>query len=637
MLQNLYRYFCFCFLILVLPVAAKAESVNFLHEIQDLDAWHSVSARPVTNSSARTEAVKFLYDQQDQNLYFANTQKWSAHYHFVRDNLNKDYDHALFNKREYMSADRRYIMGSLVHYIDGDHWVMEIAPSDTMTPEMLILAYKNLVTASFMGNKIQFRSQAARQDKMLESLQGQVPILKREDFQKTIQYQALTLTTGYGYLRFVKGNIDPATVRPDQILVTEYVPDDLPVCAGLVTSQLQAPLAHVSILLEGRRTANMALRGAIDRLDMRSLEGTLVKLDVGAQDYTLAPTTLAEAQAWWSQHRPLGKVAPVISNNISDLSNVCDVSLQDTGSVGGKASYMGGLCQLQNRGVKAPDGFVIPIEFYVEHMKRAGLNKYVDMLVQSEGGQDGVSIETQLTALQNGIMQMPISQGLVKDVRARIAKWGDTKAILRSSANAEDIQGFVGAGLYKSKVIDARASTPEIKSAIRSVWASLWTIRAYKERDWYRIDHGTSAMAILVQPFVQNVKANGVAITANPYDHRRPGYFVNVQTMEGSITSAKSGTLPESLLVHKFRADEELSIDILSRSTLNGGEVILSDKALEKLVKDMDAIHMHFIPAATHSSNRAMDIEFLVTNDDQIIIVQARPYTVNYRSELKHP
>lgn len=48
-----------------------------------------------------------------------------------------------------------------------------------------------------------------------------------------------------------------------------------------------------------------------------------------------------------------------------------------------------------------------------------------------------------------------------------------------SSTNAEDLEGFNGAGLYESiKVMDT-SNKDDISKAIKAVWASTWTMRSH--------------------------------------------------------------------------------------------------------------------------------------------------------------
>ncbi|MGC4071585.1 MAG: PEP/pyruvate-binding domain-containing protein [Nibricoccus sp.] len=64
---------------------------------------------------------------------------------------------------------------------------------------------------------------------------------------------------------------------------------------------------------------------------------------------------------------------------------------------------------------------------------------------------------------------------LLATVHAKIqATAPNSKWILRSSTNAEDLAGFSGAGLYRSVVVKAGATPEQLAKAIREVWASVW-------------------------------------------------------------------------------------------------------------------------------------------------------------------
>ena len=46
------------------------------------------------------------------------------------------------------------------------------------------------------------------------------------------------------------------------MLITDDVPNDVPLVGGLITEAFQTPLSHVSVLSRNRGTPNMALRDA---------------------------------------------------------------------------------------------------------------------------------------------------------------------------------------------------------------------------------------------------------------------------------------------------------------------------------------------------------------------------------------
>jgi len=600
-------------------------TTDYLARIDSMDDWYRVAAAPKSHVAARAEIVKFIWDLTSGQMYFTNARRWPIHYDFVSRFVAPDYPHELFNKREYRTDERRFVMGSLVHYRDAAVWALETLPGDNMSAQMLRDSFNRVVGSVFFGEELKFRPQSPLHEQRIGEIKSPFPVWPMDAYQASIRYQPLTLGKALGRVRIVRGDVDMQSVRPDEILVTDHVPEDLPPVAGLVTSQLQAPLAHVSILLENRKTPNMALKGAVDMDQWQALEGKIARLDVGAQDYTVKKASLYEAEMWWNQLRPEQTVTPVLDARDIGLPELCDVDRTMLGAVGGKAAHLGEVCGLP--GVSVPGGFVVPVYQYRTHLQRAGIDR--DIADFLPGGRAGDAVR--LARIRADIQAIRVDKALIRDMRARIKRLGLARVILRSSTNVEDVQGFNGAGLYASKVIAADASDDALADALKHVWASAWNLRAFEERDWFRIEHEPVGMAVLVQPYIDGVAANGVAITANPFYIYRPGVLINVQTMDGSITAAHDGTLPESLLIYTYGVEPE--IHVLSRSTLNGGRPIMPETTALDLLHVLRVIHAHFYPDDSYKSRRAMDVEFLLRKNGWPVILQARPYTVNYREE----
>jgi hypothetical protein len=87
----------------------------------------------------------------------------------------------------------------------------------------------------------------------------------------------------------------------------------------------------------------------------------------------------------------------------------------------------------------------------------------------------------------------------------------------RTSTNSEDLDGFPCAGCYESHTGDP-ADWVDVLDAIRETWASIWLFRTFEERAYNGIDHSSVVMALLVHHNFPDEEANGVAITANPFD-----------------------------------------------------------------------------------------------------------------------
>jgi phosphoenolpyruvate synthase/pyruvate phosphate dikinase len=198
---------------------------------------------------------------------------------------------------------------------------------------------------------------------------------------------------------------------------------------------------------------------------------------------------------------------------------------------------------------------------------------------------------------------------------------------LRSSANAEDSTNFNGAGLYDS--FSHYWNEGHLGKSVRQVWASLWNYRAYEEREFYRIDHRTSAMGILVHPNEKYEQANGVAVARNIFDPNWEGYYFNVQVGENLVTNPDFDTVPEEFLAARLLGATEYEVQYIRYSNLvEPGETILSREQILDLVAKMKRINSHFRGLYRQSGNPrfAMEIEFKITVYGELSIKQARPY-----------
>ena len=105
-------------------------------------------------------------------------------------------------------------------------------------------------------------------------------------------FQPLVAGTGYGVLRFVPGaELGTAPLGPDVIVITDEVPNDIPLVGGLITEAFQTPLAHVAVLSKNRGTPNMALLGAHTDARLAPFLGQLVRLEVNGGGFTVAKAT----------------------------------------------------------------------------------------------------------------------------------------------------------------------------------------------------------------------------------------------------------------------------------------------------------------------------------------------------------
>ncbi len=624
-----------------------AERLVFAHRVDDAETWGRLAARPENQVVARTEVVKFVIDLRDERrLWFFDTTRWDIHYYFTRDHLAPEeyrglsnYDaHRRFNQVEYRSPDRRFICGSLVHYLDADVWTFEMIAGDALDGERVLGAFQQVQAATFFGERLRYRPVSELHEQQIASVRDRLPTIGAQEVFGGIRYQPLTHGVAFGTLRFVRGPLDAASVRPDHILVLEDLPDEIPVASAVISQELQAPLGHLAILCATRGTPNAGLRDALSDPRLTALDGQLVRLEVETQDFTIRPATHAEADAAWADRRPARPLAPRIDPSDVGLPELCALDYGAVSTVGAKAAQLGEACRI-GPPIVTPGGFAVPFFHYLRHLERAGIAPGIpQMLADVHFRSDAHVREQRLMELRTVIERASVDPDLMRALRSRIRAFPNApRVILRSSTNAEDLPGFTGAGLYRSIVVPGNATDAQIADALRQVWASVWLQGAYEEREWYRIDHRRVGMAVLVQPFVDGAAANGVAITANPYYVNRPGYFVNVQTLGGSVTGAGGEEIPEQHLIYTYQGIEA---ELVSRSSRNDGAPILRDAEIRRLAEVLDALHQHFTPRwgdrVGHVpdgsvAHVAADVEFLIAGADRhVVVLQARPFVVVY-------
>jgi hypothetical protein len=621
------------------PAPGALPRLESAHAIPDETTWRRLAARPATATVARTEVVKFLLDtQHDRTLWFIDTERWDIHFDFAVARLGVPEgwrSHVDFNTREYRRPERRFEMGSLVHYVDADLWTMEMVAGDNLAGERLVRMFEEVRRSVFFGDRLRLRPLSPQHQQTLATIPGRLPLVTADEVFRGVRYQPLTHGEAYGTLRVVRGPLDPTSVRPDQILVLEHLPDEIPVVSGLVSEELQAPLGHIAILCATRGTPNMGLREATTNADLLRLDGQLVRLAIGPQEWSVRIATPAEAEASWAARRPAQPLTPPIDAGEQRLRQLCDVRLDDVRSVGAKAAQLGEVCGLGAR-VRTPGGFTVPFHHYLAHLARAGADRELTTLLDDASlASDARARDARLRAIREQIQAAPIDEALLRRVRQRMTQIGrGRRFIFRSSTNAEDLPGFTGAGLYRSVVVAADATDAQVADAMREVWASVWLLGAFDERAWYRVDQRRVAMALLVQPFVDGAAANGVAITANPYFEGRPGFLINAQALGGSVTGAAGDEVPEQHLVYVY--SEVVESELLSQSSRSPDRLLLEEPQILQLASALRTLHCHFRERwrqrGMHvDGSDALDVEYLLAGPDRhVVILQARPFEVRY-------
>jgi hypothetical protein len=449
------------------------------------------------------------------------------------------------------------------------------------------------------------------------------------------RYQPLARGVGYGTLRFRRlAELGGRPVGPTDLVVLDRVPNDIALVSGIITEEFQTPLSHINILSKNRGTPNMALHGAFDDPDLRALDGQLVRLEVGPQDFAARLADPAEAAAYWESLRPSEALVPSVAATTAVVLDAATLGIRDGDKVGVKAANMAELGHVTAGGeaIAIPEApLALPFRFYEDHLAASGADQLIAALLPVAESLSPDELERRLFAIRWTIFRAPLDATERDTIVAALAgRWPvGTRLRFRSSTNVEDLADFSGAGLYTSAGAGL-GDDDQVEAAIKVVWASAWNLQAFVERGFYRVDHSRVRMGVLIHPGFPDELANGVAVTINEFASNRPAYYINSQVGEVSVTNPTGQATPEQILYYTWY--EEPEYEVITRSSLlvgrsdwPAGEAVMTEAELDRLASYLEAIHLHFKQQLRGGADFAMDVEFKLAPGRQIVVKQARP------------
>lgn len=602
------------------------------------------------------DEVKLTLDLlHGDQAFLANTADWDLHYTFIREVLDGnapldrcdpaqaavfDAGRRAFDEENYYAAEgRRFLLMTLMHWGANDLYTLNFrSGKDQMQAAQVLQGFFGAMHHVYDHTRWHFLPERRRQEPIAVQLDGQLPIVGPNAPLRGVHYQPLNEVQGYGVLRFVAAaELDGASLGPQVILVTDQVPNDIPLTGGLITENFQTPLSHVNVLSRNRGTPNMALVDARSHPQVEPLLGQLVRLDVRSGSFELQAVDAAEANAFWERRRQGGPLqVPAIDTSRRDVQDLSDLDASATPYVGAKAAQLAELMRMVPVGdgcparVPTPEGgFAIPVVHYLEHAAASGATDALARLAEDpEFLADPAYRAERLAEVRALLLTAPVDPELLQPVRDLVrSRFGAARVRFRSSSNTEDLAGFSGAGLYTS--VSGTADDPQrsVDDALRTVWASLWSARAWEERDFFRVDQRAVAMGVLCHPAFLSERANGVAMSLDPNlpdaDTRN---YINVQLGEASVTNPAPGVTSDQL-VHWPGPWERY----LAYSSFNGGVPILSRGEIDTLHCLLESIEDHFQALLDPEGANpwfTMEIEFKLLGDDRRLLVkQARPYS----------
>lgn len=619
-----------------------------------LEDYEALAARPFDNSLPASWSVKTILDQADGNrLYLLNTRTYRIHWEFAAERLSGNGRPLVSSMSkfgaEYYTPGRRFILGTLARYERPGIWAWELTPSDNASAEMIALAYEKIADACYCGQDLYFHATSEAIEAEAAKLPASVKVINTPQLYQDIAYQPLHFATAIGRLVFPAADkLKLEDIGPRDIVVLESAPDRLPDISGLITRRFQTPLSHFNVSAQERGIPNMGLRHALTDSTLRTLENLWVKFTVAPTGYTVTPVTPAEADAWWeSRRRAPVPVTPLdtTAQDLLDLEDILDLRdpnrareafEQAIPAYGGKTAHFAALPHLDATKVRYEKSFAIPVHYYWQHLRNHGLVDSVDrMLSDSLFNADRKERDRRLRSLRQAIETAPLDSAFLTLLNAKLdsAFPGRDTLLFRSSSNAEGLDGYTGADLYASRIARRSRSPASLQKALLEVWSSLWDPRAFEDRHSRDIHSKSVGMGILVQAPLGEVKANGIALSANPFDPPgyEPGFYINVQAGSASVTHPDPSITSEEFIYHWWVTGQPI-VPMTYSNQVPEGTSVLTPSQIHALGSALREIQVLFLPAygADLSNWFGMHMEFQLKQlpgaEPTIVLTQARPY-----------
>ena len=447
-------------------------------------------------------------------------------------------------------------------------------------------------------------------------------------------FLALNPGLGYGRLQVRAPGERP---HPRDVAIYEVVPNEMSRVAGIITTVPQTPLSHTNLRAVQDGIPNAFIRDVLDATRVTALLGGYVRYEVTEGRWDLRQATPEEVDLHYESSRPAAVQTPERDLSVAGIKPLGEIGFNDWKAFGVKAANVAVLGTLGFPAGTVPDGFAVPFYFYDEFMKAHGFYDDVTAMLADPDFQTDFDVQDDmLDDLRDAIEDAETPQWIVDDLTTMHATYPEGQSLrYRSSTNNEDLPGFNGAGLYDSKTQNPDETVEDgIDKSLKGVFASLWTFRAFTEREFYRIDHLAAAMGVLVHPNYKDELANGVAVSFDPV-YGSDTYYVNTQLGEDLVTNPEAYSVPEEILLRRSG-----TYTVLATSNLvEHGQLLMRDEQLRQLREHLEVIHDRFAQLYDPGPGEpfAMEIEFKITSDNILAIKQARPWVFSAASQTTPP
>jgi hypothetical protein len=614
--------------------------------------------------------MKFTVFVEDlDTVYFQNTNDYLFHYEFAADRLApfEGLNPEQFDQVTLYNEGRVAILGAIITppWFEPNEVGVQLVSRDPLHPK-LVRALLDSVAASLDYDQpvVPLYFPTAEQDPVIRACV--------EAFEATgVTVSSVStwgdsgacFSTGYaiGRLREVRSEEIQAAylagdLLPTDILLTDLVPAELPILAGLICTLPSTMNSHVAIYSQSLGTpfAWLSSAAAVDaaraHLDQEVLlvaqadwTGCSVQVVPTAQGFT--PGDLQSLKDL-KQLPPLEFPAKDCPQGLLSL-DTAETVLADAACFGGKAVGLGVL----NRALpdNSPEAVAISLETWdallatTDDQQRTLGDRIHTLLAPFHWPPDMAALDAALAQVR--LLIKDAAPALPQDLQGHIldALAGfdpATKVRVRSSSNAEDAESFVAAGLYESYSacladdLDEDDTGPSACNpaqseergffrAARKVFESFYTLEAFAERLRRGVNEADTGMALVVHHSFPDSEelANGVGILTSVEDH----LTIKLVSQPGaaSVTNPEGGATAEEVEVSIWSWSTGVYLNRPSNLVLLGDTVLTWDQEYLDLA-DLMVEAAQTWAAEAKAQRYSLDFEYKKLASGKLILKQLR-------------
>jgi hypothetical protein len=581
-----------------------------------------------------------------------------------------------FNATVYFDHDRRFYFGILSLQTnrtsgpDTQFFTLETVEVDTMDRAMVEYFFGFVKEWVDPLIPLLFKPANTLQEQIVKEIDPTtLPRIFSHQLFAQSRFIALNPGKTVGRIRAFRTEMDykrvAHTIEWFDIVVMHRVPDDIPRVSGIINAHHTTPLSHTNVLATGWKIPNCIQLGIFDQIDRDGLHESWVEYTVenSASELVLVktePPKDVQAPAWKVNRVEIE--SPEIANTA--ILSLDDLRASDRYKYGTKAANLGELRYVLANGsermlgfyrvarpprenlipylakflgvpetsdmasaahdfmkktLRVPRGVAIPFSVQQEFLESSSRIQQAIGKLKMALELDIREVDSLCLQLQQMIRQCRMPDKIRNRIDAEIAKHlsGISAFVVRSSSNAEDLQGFSAAGIYES--ISHVTKADKIFESIKEVWASLLSPRSVRLRHQVGISLDDCYMGVIIQEMIES-DIGGVLVTTNPSN---PKDFRNVY-MNVSAKSVENVVHGSVLPIQMIYNTVEGGGRTLSLGDFSEGITNAQASMLQKLAFAGRLLQSHFSP--DYMFAQPVDIEWLA-GAGGIGILQLRPYS----------